>query len=400
MIAGGLALLVTSADGQENSASRTPEEQVKALQHEYDAAFQAWIKASREAKTPEEQEAAAKLPGRQPALFGARFMKVARDNPGTTAAEVALIWVGSHVLIDDDAHQARILLARDYSRSGKLAPVLALQSGPGALSEPVETLLRKALADNPHREVQGLAAYWLGRVLKGRAGAARSKDKLDTLPQMQLQGYDRQYGPGWKDLVRRSDPEALDREAEMLFLRTAKEFGDLPHNDKRGKQGPLLRDVASAYLTELQELNVGKKAPDVEGTDLDGKPFRLSDYRGKVVVVEFGSHFFCGRCRDLYPIQKSLAKSFAGQPFALVSIEVGREGDPLRDREALKKARAAEGLTWRCVWDGDWDGPINRAWNVRLFPTVYVVDRDGVIRFKSVSGADLEKVLSGMLSEK
>jgi thiol-disulfide isomerase/thioredoxin len=380
---------------------QTPENQVKALQEEYERAFDAFAKAAREAKTPEARQAVSKLPGRNPGLFAPRFIKVAKEYPGTTASEDALIWIGSHCVADDALRQALALLSRDYARSDKLAPVFARQSTAGTLSKPVETLLRKALADNPQPAVQGLAAYYLGKILKGRAAAALAKDKLDTLPATALLAFDRQNGPGWKELLRSADPEALEREAELLFLRTVKEFGDFPHNDKRASnQGGTLRDVASAQLRELRELSLGKPAPEIEGTDVEGRPFHLSGYRGKVVVVEFGSHFFCGRCRDLYPVQKSLAKKYADQPFALVSVEVGREGDPLRNREALRKARVSEGLTWRCVWDGDWDGPINTAWNVRLFPTVYVLDRDGVIRHKGHMGEDLDKIVGQLLAAK
>jgi peroxiredoxin len=44
-------------------------------------------------------------------------------------------------------------------------------------------------------------------------------------------------------------------------------------------------------LFELRHLAVGKQAPDIEGQDQDGKQFKLSDYRGKVVLLDFWSHF-------------------------------------------------------------------------------------------------------------
>ena len=46
-------------------------------------------------------------------------------------------------------------------------------------------------------------------------------------------------------------------------------------------------DLADGYLFEIRNLAIGKVAPDIEGEDLDGKKFKLSDYRGKVVVIDF-----------------------------------------------------------------------------------------------------------------
>ncbi|MEJ7638325.1 MAG: TlpA family protein disulfide reductase, partial [Singulisphaera sp.] len=84
---------------------------------------------------------------------------------------------------------------------------------------------------------------------------------------------------------------ALDRKAEALMDRVAEFYADVPHNDKRRKPGPL-GEAAGFYLHDLRDLAVGKPAPEIEGIDLDGRRFRLSDYRGKVVVLDFGSHFY------------------------------------------------------------------------------------------------------------
>ena len=73
--------------------------------------------------------------------------------------------------------------------------------------------------------------------------------------------------------VARHDPEALARfAAEVGALRAL------------GKKAACWRDLAAI---EKERLQVGMVAPDIEGKDLDGKPFKLSDYRGKVVVLDF-----------------------------------------------------------------------------------------------------------------
>jgi peroxiredoxin len=202
------------------------------------------------------------------------------------------------------------------------------------------------------------------------------------------------WGPDYVDRVRRLDPDVLDKEAESLFERAAEGGADIPHNDKRHRPGTL-SDAARDYLHELRHLAIGKPAPEVEGEDLEGRRFRLSDYRGKVVVLNFGSHFYCGFCRTLYPGERSLVKKLEGRPFALVSIN----GEPDQDRAALKRAWEAEGNTWRCVWDGDFDGPISHTWNIQQLPTIYVLDHEGVIRHKNVYGQDLDEAVGKLLKD-
>src|SRR5207302_1904720 len=96
---------------------------------------------------------------------------------------------------------------------------------------------------------------------------------------------------------------------------------------------------------------------------------KLSDYRGKVVVLVFCGDW-CAPCRAMYPHERSLAKKMEGKPFALIGVN----SDP--DKEKLKKRLADEKITWRSFWDGPKGpgGPISRAWKVSSWPTMYVLD--------------------------
>jgi hypothetical protein len=73
-------------------------------------------------------------------------------------------------------------------------------------------------------------------------------------------------------------------------------------------------------------------------------------------------------------------EKYKDQPFAIVGIN----SDP--DREALKPVLEKEKITWRSFWNGEkgTSGPISKAWNVKGWPTLYVIDAKGVIRYKSV----------------
>jgi peroxiredoxin len=95
----------------------------------------------------------------------------------------------------------------------------------------------------------------------------------------------------------------------------------------------------------------------------------------------------------MYPHERSLVKKMENKPFALLGIN----SDPKeRVREVLKK----ENITWRSFWDGgDTNGPIARAWNVSGWPTIYVLDHKGVIRFKNVRGEKMDEAVEQLLKE-
>ena len=96
----------------------------------------------------------------------------------------------------------------------------------------------------------------------------------------------------------------------------------------------------------------------------------------------------------MYPHERSLVKRLEGQPFALVGINSDS------DREQLKKTITEEKLSWRHWWDGgSTSGPIATKWNVSGWPTIYVLDHKGVIRFKNVREKQLDEAVDQLLKE-
>jgi len=96
----------------------------------------------------------------------------------------------------------------------------------------------------------------------------------------------------------------------------------------------------------------------------------------------------------MYPHERSLVKRLEGQPFALLGVNSDR------DREALKKVMKKQGITWRSFWNGGGTGgPISSAWNVRGWPTIYVLDHKGVIRYKNVRGERMDEAVDALLAE-
>jgi len=80
----------------------------------------------------------------------------------------------------------------------------------------------------------------------------------------------------------------------------------------------------------------------------------------------------------MYPDERSLVKRLADQPFALIGVNSDK------DKQALRQVLEDEEITWRSFWNGPEGtrGPLSTAWNVSGWPTVYVLDHEGVIRGK------------------
>ena len=87
-------------------------------------------------------------------------------------------------------------------------------------------------------------------------------------------------------------------------------------------------------------------------------------------------------------------KRLSDEPFALLGINSDA------DRGALKKTLKRENINWRSWWDlGSINGPIQTHWQVAQRPTIYVLDVKGVIRFKDLTGDELDKAIDSLLGE-
>jgi hypothetical protein len=96
----------------------------------------------------------------------------------------------------------------------------------------------------------------------------------------------------------------------------------------------------------------------------------------------------------MYPHERSLVKRLEGKPFALVGIN--SDSDPQKLDERMKK----ENITWPSWRDGgSTHGLIATAWNVHGWPEIYVLDHKGIIRYREVRGAAMDKAVNTLLRE-
>jgi len=99
----------------------------------------------------------------------------------------------------------------------------------------------------------------------------------------------------------------------------------------------------------------------------------------------------------MLPHERSLVESLKDQPFALLGINSDGDADQLRG--ILDKEQLAGFASWRHWVDGTTSGPIATRWNVHSWPTIFVLDRQGVIRYRDVRGKDLETAVKALLAE-
>ncbi len=97
----------------------------------------------------------------------------------------------------------------------------------------------------------------------------------------------------------------------------------------------------------------------------------------------------------MYPHERSLVKRLKDQPFALIGVNSDA------DLDTLRKVRVEKELTWRSFWNGldGTSGPISTKWGVTGWPTIYVLDETGVIRFMNVRGEQMDEAVNQLLAE-
>jgi cytochrome c biogenesis protein CcmG/thiol:disulfide interchange protein DsbE len=138
---------------------------------------------------------------------------------------------------------------------------------------------------------------------------------------------------------------------------------------------------------------VGQPAPDFALADLEGNPVRLSDLRGRPVIVNFWASW-CGPCVEEFPLLTRAASAHEGDDLAVVGIV-------FRDRsEAARGFLERMGATWPALMDpGD---AVAARFGIIGPPDTFFIDRRGVVVSRQIgqlSSADLERGLTQILGE-
>ena len=384
ILSGGLLLYAPGeihacGDVEDNDARLR--EEAREVVSRYAKDFDEYIEALRQSKSPEQRDKAdEKRP--KPVPSAARLVGWADRNPKDPVATDLLATVVRHGRFTVDAQKAANILSRDHLdlhgvQFTEIATQVMVWPRPVA-----ERWLRAYLDKSPNRQTRAMACYELALYKKWLLERATQEMDAGWIEQLE-----RNFGKGSTDYLKDLDSDRLTNEAISLFDQLIGEFGDAELSGKR------LADDARPHLLELTRLAIGKAALEIEADDLDGVPFRLTQYRGKVVVLTCWATW-CGPCMAMVPHERALVKRFEGRPFALLGIN----GD--QDNDAAKRAVREHQINWRSWRDASAKKePISNSWNVRTWPTIYVIDHNGIIRYKNLKGRELEEAVERLLQE-
>jgi hypothetical protein len=270
----------------------TPAEQVKALLKQYDEAAADFTKRYKTAVTEKEQEKLWHLYFPNPDNYAALLVQIAEEHPKDPAALDALLWAAqraSRPRNKPESPYARAykVLVRDYLDNPKIGPFcIGLRHESEDLATP--DILRHVWTKNADKGARAQAGFALAKVLQRRA---YMPGVLKELTPEQLANWEKAYGKEAIAALRQVDADAERKEAEAVLERLTQDKEFAATLVDRGLKKVGVGDLATGELFEIRHLQPGRPAPEIVGEDIDGKQFRLSDYRGKVVLLDFWGHW-------------------------------------------------------------------------------------------------------------
>jgi thiol-disulfide isomerase/thioredoxin len=135
---------------------------------------------------------------------------------------------------------------------------------------------------------------------------------------------------------------------------------------------------------QAQELRPwpGVITPALALSDLEGKPHRLADYRGKVVLVNFWATW-CVPCREEMPSIERLRTSLDGRPFVVLAVNLAEP------ESRIRKFLEAVPVSFPVLLDKN--AQAAKAWQARVLPATFIVGPDGVVRYQYFGELDWSK---------
>ena len=167
----------------------------------------------------------------------------------------------------------------------------------------------------------------------------------------------------------------------------------IPPAKSRGDDKPF--DMGEVVLKPSVNLKFGDAAPDFNVETLDGKLLKLSDFRGKYVLLDFWS-MWCGPCVAEMPNLKKTYEEF-GQDKRFVMISLSEDSD----REIVKKFVESKDIRWTQVFIGKGSkGTVTVDYGVYSIPSIFLVGPDGKIMDDGLTGNEIKKAVSAALAKK
>lgn len=219
--------------GMYSSLKGTFDKQMEEFRVAYEAAPEAEKRTVFEKKYPNPQK------------YVSEFMHIAETHPDSQAAVDSLFWVAQHARGDQRQKDAVDQLFENHIEEEDMVQ-LCFQLMYSPDTEESKNRLNDLIEKNPHQQVKAIATYCLASYIQRHA--KEGEDKAEYVG---------------------------------LLKKVVNDYSDVKFRDR-----PIAK-MAEGALFEIENLSLGSTAPDIEGQDLDGKDFKLSEYRGKVVMLDF-----------------------------------------------------------------------------------------------------------------
>ena len=224
------------------------------------------------------------------------------------------------------------------------------------------------------------------------------KDKADSLVKVYKPRYDQNmldygnavYAFGQKysnSLIGFFAMKSLDRvKFEQQLVAYAEQIkGKFPHNYSV--------NMFVASILELKPTSVGQKAPDFSIPGLDGKAVKLSDYKGKYLMIDFWASW-CKPCREENPNVVKMYAQFKDKGLNILGISLDEK------RDDWQRAVTADHLNWQHASEmRNFDSPVVQTYRVSEIPSNFIINPDGVIIAKNIFGTQLEEFLKKTFSK-
>lgn len=330
--------------------------EARRLQLDYELADKEWVAAIRAAKDPDVQANLwATRP--DPKETGEKMWQEIKSNLSESWTIDPAVWLLDHApkvvyptplpgqnMANPPALQIRKAFEKHHLLSPKIGPYcigITLTNDPTAFQ-----LLETIEAKNPDVQVQGAAAL-------GQAILLRKLGDSGDLQRTRI------------TKIRK----AIINSADMVVGKTT------------------VAKLAEDELFTIQNLSIGREAPDITGKDIAGRDFKLSDYRGQVVVLAYWNTWMPDADAAL-ALMRTLNTRLKGEKAAIIGINQD-------NAETLRAMTADESIPWRNFHDSN--QRIAKEYHLNFAPKLFVIDKEGVIQYIGAPGAFIELAVKALL---
>ena len=313
-----------------------------------------------------------------------------------TAALVAMLGLAAPCLADAPSSVSEIQATHDRALIRDLVAYLGKTPKPEDVDQAYLTLFNKViehdwfldneatarayLKDYPDGPVRPLAQI-VATMARAQAGAfadalADYKALMDG-----LRGNDQvEFATNFADNLAGSATSAGEVDtAREVYTTLLRKFG--------GDNATLKQKVAD----DLARLDrVGRPAPSASVTDVDGKPFRFDDLKGKYVLVDFWATW-CAPCLAELPRVQAAEAKYRDKGLRIVSVSLDETKGPVVDFVRVRK------LPWTQIHNATCAGDLVQAFGVGSIPATFLIDPKGTIVRLDLRGAALDKALDTLI---